>query len=325
VHRFQNCFQNFFWGSRDEVTETLFPATDALQNSVEAAPSHTPQPHTPKPHTQCLSVFIISDSSGQTAAHVAHAAVTQFPPGVSVIKRCPQVRSRAQLGELVEEASKEPNALIAYTLVLPEYRSALESAAAARGIPRVDLLGPLLRQVSKLTGADPLAQPGRSHLLDEAYFSRMEAVNFAVQHDDGVNSERLVSADVVLVGLSRASKTPNCLYLAQHYGLKAANVPIVLGIAPPEALVALDRSKIVALHIDPHVLHSLRQSRALSMGVARTSQYASLEHIEEEVAYARKIFRQLSCYVIDVSTRAIEETSSDISLFLSRTIKGYSR
>ncbi len=280
----------------------------------KAATHHSP-PVSP------LTVFIISDSSGETAAHVAHAAVSQFSQGIAIVKRLPQVRTREQVQSLVEEINSD-RCLIAYTLVLPDFRATLESAARSRNVPAVDLLGPLLERVAELTLAEPLSEPGRSHLLDDAYFMRMEAVNFAVHLDDGVHPERLDQADVVLIGVSRASKTPNCLYLAQHYGLKAANVPLVYGIPPPTALKNLNREKIIGLHIDPHVLHSLRTSRAQAMKIAPQTDYAELDRIADEVDDARRVFRQLGCYVVDVSRRAIEETSSEISLYLARTRNG---
>lgn len=262
-----------------------------------------------------LIIFTVSDSSGETAAHVAQAALVQFPPGFASIYRLPQVRSVQQIQTLVREVSTG-RSLIAYTLVLPEYREALEEEAQKAGVPTLDLIGPLIKGISSLTKTQPLSQPGRLHLLDEGYYRRMEAVNFAVRFDDGKNPEGIYQADVVLVGVSRTSKTPNCMYLAQHYGLRAANVPIVPGVDPPLALFSIPSRKVIGLTIEPHILHELRSSRAQVIGMPDGTQYADLEEIKAEVQYARRIFRELKCHVIDVSTKAIEEASSEIFLYL---------
>jgi regulator of PEP synthase PpsR (kinase-PPPase family) len=262
-----------------------------------------------------LIIFTLSDSSGETASHVAQAALVQFPPGFASIYRLPQVRSCQQISTLVREIATG-NSLIAYTLVLPEYRETLEQEAKRYNVPTLDILGPLISRISGLTQSNPLAQPGRLHQLDETYFRRMEAVNFAVRYDDGKNPDGLSQADVILIGLSRTSKTPNCMYLAQHYGLKSANVPIVPGVDPPKALFNVQARKIIGLTIDPHLLHNLRTSRAAVIGMPADTQYADLEEIKSEVQYAKRIFRELKCHMIDVSAKAIEETSSEIFLYL---------
>lgn len=262
-----------------------------------------------------LIIFTLSDSSGETAAHVAQAALVQFPPGFASIYRLPQVRSCQQISTLVREIATG-RSLIAYTLVLPEYREALEEEARKANVPTLDLLGPLINKISGLTDSHPLSQPGRLHQLDETYFRRMEAVNFAVRFDDGKNPDGIAQSDVILVGLSRTSKTPNCMYLAQHYALKAANCPIVPGVDPPKALFNVQARKIIGLTIDPHLLHNLRTSRAQVIGMSPDTQYSDLEEIKAEVQYAKRIFRELKCHVIDVSSKAIEETSSEIFLYL---------
>lgn len=265
--------------------------------------------------TRELIVFTISDSSGETAEAVARAALVQFPPGNASIYRLPQVRSCQQLVSLVREVSLG-RSVIAYTLVLPEYRETLESEASKLGIPTVDLLGPLITRLASLTGAAPLSQPGRLHLLDETYFRRIEAVDFAIRFDDGKNPDGITQADVILTGVSRTSKTPNCMYLAHHYGLKAANVPIVSGVDPPLALFQINARKIVGLHIDPYLLQEIRTTRAHVLGMPSSTDYADPDRIRQEVRQAKKLFRELKCHVIDVSAKAIEETSSEIYLHL---------
>ncbi|MGH9550766.1 MAG: pyruvate, water dikinase regulatory protein, partial [Terriglobales bacterium] len=260
-----------------------------------------------------LIVFTVSDSSGETAEAVARAALVQFPPGRASIYRLPQVRSCQQLAGLVREVS-HGRAVIAYTLVLPEYRETLENEARKFDIPTVDLLGPLISRIANLTGAAPLSQPGRLHLLDESYFRRIEAVDFAIRFDDGKNPDGITQADVVLTGVSRTSKTPNCMYLAHHYGLKAANVPIIFNFDPPPTLFQIPAKKIIGLHIDPYKLQEIRTTRAQILGMPADADYADIDRIRQEVRQAKKLFRELQCHVIDVSTKAIEETSSEIYL-----------
>lgn len=267
------------------------------------------------PESKALTVFIISDSSGETAESVARAALVQFPPGSTSTYRLPQVRSLEQLKALITKVSVIPG-LIAYTLVLTEYREALASWASQYAIPIVDLLGPLINCVSTMLSTNPLSQPGLSHVLDERYFRRIEAVDFAMRFDDGKNVDGISACDVVLIGVSRTSKTPNCMYLAHHYGIKAGNIPLVEGIEPPHVLYKIPSAKIIGLTIDPLLLQGIRLARSEVIGLAGKSDYAQPESITAEVRYARGIFRDLKCHVIDVSAKAIEETSSEIYLQL---------
>jgi regulator of PEP synthase PpsR (kinase-PPPase family) len=262
-----------------------------------------------------LTVYILSDSSGETAESVARAALVQFPPGRASIYRLPQIRSTDQLKGLFQQMSAQ-RAIIAYTLVLPEYQMALEEEAMRYQIPTVDLLGPLISRLASLTALSPMSQPGRLHLLDEKYFKRIEAVDFAIRYDDGKNPDGIMQADLVLTGVSRTSKTPNCMYLAHHYGMKAANVPLVLGVEPPLALFKIPSQKVVGLTIDPYLLSEIRTSRAQILGMSKSAEYADPERIVQEVKYAKKLFKELNCHVIDVSAKAIEETSSEIYLYL---------
>ena len=263
-----------------------------------------------------LIVFTMSDSSGETAEAVARAVMVQFAPDTVSIYRLPQIRSSQQIPQLVREIAQKDLAIVAYTLVLPEYRETLEAEANKHHIPTIDLLGTLMNRVSHLTDVQPLSQPGRLHLLDETYFRRIEAVDFAIRYDDGKNHDGILEADVVLVGVSRTSKTPNCMYLAHHYGLKAANVPLVSGVEPPLSLFKIDSRKIVGLQIDPYLLQEIRSNRAQILGMHTQNDYADPDRITQESRQARKLFRELKCHTIDVSAKAIEETSSEIYLYL---------
>lgn len=239
----------------------------------------------------------------------------QFPPGRASIYRLPQIKHVDQIPILVREIARE-RSIIAYTLVLPQYKEALEREATKLNMATIDLLGPLIERISHVTGQIPLSQPGRLHILDESYFKRMEAVEFAIRYDDGKNPDGLAQADIILIGVSRTSKTPNCIYLAHHYGLKAANVPIVYGVDPPLALFSAPSKKIIGLNLDPYLLQEIRSTRAQILKMSSESDYADFERIQEEVKNARKLFSELNCHVIDVSGKAIEETSSEIFMHI---------
>lgn len=262
-----------------------------------------------------LIIFTLSDSSGETAESVARAAVVQFPPGRASIYRLPQIKNSQQIENIVREVSCD-KAVIAYTLVLPEYRETLEREARKFNIATIDLLSGLIDRVSQLTGQTPLSQPGRLHLLDETYFRRIEAVEFAIKFDDGKNPDGLLEADVILIGVSRTSKTPNCMYLAHHYGLKTANVPLVYGVDPPLNLFQVPSKRIIGLHLEPVLLQEIRSARAHALKMPGGSDYADADRIRQEVRYAKKTFRELNCHVIDVSAKAVEEISSEIYIYL---------
>jgi [pyruvate, water dikinase]-phosphate phosphotransferase / [pyruvate, water dikinase] kinase len=264
-----------------------------------------------------LTVFTLSDSSGETAEMVARAALSQFPEGCVKLYRLPSVKTTEELKETMGEVHRQKG-LIAYTLVNSELKVELQHEAARLGIPVIDLLGPFISNVTKLTGINSLSQPGRLHLLDESYFLRINAIDFAIRYDDGKNQEGLEQADVILSGVSRTSKTPNSMYLAQHWGLKTANVPLIYGIEPPASLFSVDQKKIIGLTIDPYMLLKIRRTRASVLGISHNANYTDPAMIEQEVNYARKIFRRLGCHVIDVSNKAIEETSGEIYLYLRR-------
>jgi len=264
-----------------------------------------------------LIVFTLSDSSGETAEAVSKAALAQFPQEHVQLYRLARVSSVDELNKIVSEISQEQG-LIAYTLVRQDFKDALEKAAVSCGIPTIDLLGPLIAKVAQVTQISPLSQAGRLHLLDESYYKRIEAIDFAIRYDDGKNPNGLTEADVVLIGVSRTSKTPNCMYLAQHWGLKAANIPLVPAVEPSPKLFTLSEKKIVGLTIDPQILAGIRSTRANVLGLPQGTDYTDLYIIEEEVQSAKKIFKRLGCHIIDVSNKAIEEISGEIYLYLRK-------
>jgi len=202
---------------------------------------------------------------------------------------------------------------------VPELRETLTSAAlASDDLHLIDLIGPLIDTVAYHTRTPPLHQPRRRHVLDSAYFQRMEAVNFSVQFDDGKVHDSLHRADVILTGLSRTGKTPSCMYLAQHYSLKAANIPLVPGTPVPDEIYAVDPGRIIGLTINADSLYSLRVNRAQQMGFSVRTNYSDYNAIEQEIQYAKSLFRKIGCQVINVTNRAIEETAAEIVRSLDR-------
>jgi regulator of PEP synthase PpsR (kinase-PPPase family) len=241
---------------------------------------------------------------------VARATASQFDSGRFDIVRIPYINSTEQIEETVKEAAKR-TCVICHTLVLPHLREALQQQCDQYGIPTVDIMGPMINLVQQITDLTPKLKPGLIHQLDQQYFKRVEAVEFAVKYDDGKNPWGLLKADVVLVGVSRTSKTPLSMYLA-HKRLKVANVPLVPEVPPPEELFQIPPAKLIGLVIDPFKLNEIRSERLKTMGLSADASYANVERIMEELEYARAIMRKLRCTVIDVSNKAIEETANKI-------------
>ncbi|MGI6226963.1 MAG: pyruvate, water dikinase regulatory protein [Peptococcales bacterium] len=255
-------------------------------------------------------IYIISDLLGETAEFVARAATSQYNGSGVEFRRIPYVSGEEHLLEVLEEASHY-NSLIAYTLVVEELKKTLEKEAEKRSIPTVDVLGPMLKGVRHLTGFEPRREPGLLHKLDDDYFRKIEAIEFAVKYDDGKDPKGVIYADIVLLGVSRTSKTPLCMYLA-HKRIKAANIPLVPEVNPPEELFGLPRNKVVGLTIRPQILNEIRQERLKALGLVANADYASMERILKELEYAENIMKRIGCSIIDVSNKAIEETASRI-------------
>ena len=222
----------------------------------------------------------------------------------------PYVKDKVQIDRVLEEAAAN-NAVICYTIVSPELREHMADRALAKDVEVVDVLGPMLKSIEKTTGMLPRNQAGLIHSLDHDYFKRVEAVEFAVKYDDGKNPLGLLKADIVIIGVSRTSKTPLSMYLA-HKRIKVANVPLVPELAPPEELFKVPPYKIIGLLIDPFKLNEIRAERLKTMGLSDTGVYADMNRINEELTYAKGIMRRLHCQIINVSNRAIEETAGII-------------
>ena len=249
----------------------------------------------------------MSDSIGGTAESVIKATVSQFTETQFDVIRIPYVNNKQQIDRTLEEAL-ENHAVVCYTIVSAELRKHLADRALALNLQVVDVLGPMLRAIEKNSGLVPKNQAGLIHALDHEYFKRVEAIEFAVKYDDGKNPLGLLKADIVIIGVSRTSKTPLSMYLANKQ-LKVANVPLVPEIAPPPELFKVLPHRISGLLIDPYKLIDIRTTRLKTMGLSDKAVYADINRINEELEYAKAIMRRVHCMVINVSNRAIEETA----------------
>jgi len=256
-------------------------------------------------------VFAVSDSIGETAELVIRAALVQFHSENVDIRRVPYVTNNEYVEEIIQEAKNTNNCAIVCTIILPEVREYLIHLAKENNIPIVDLMGPMMKVFSEIIEIKPHLQPGLVHRIDEDYFNKMEAIEFAVQYDDGKDPRGLSRADVVLIGVSRTSKTPLAMFLA-HKRLKVANLRLVPEVAPPEELFNLPPNNIVGLTINPEKLLEIRQERLKALGLSGDANYAKHSRILEELEYADKIMEKLGCAKIDVSNKAVEEIATQI-------------
>ena len=260
-------------------------------------------------HGQDFRIFVLSDGTGQTGKRVLEAALLQFNQPVMVI-RIPNVSRVDEVREVVAEAARR-GGMVVYTLVAVDLRQALHMAAAEQGVIAVDLLGGLLSKLQDFLQRTPWGQPGLLHHNDVHYLERVDAMEFTIQHDDGQTVEDLAAADLVLVGASRTSKTPVSFYLA-YRGWKVANVPLVLGIAPPETLRGLDSGRVVGLTIEAERLALIRQARVKHLRLEDGSCYTDVEHIREELRYTLNLCKTHRWPVVDVTGKAVEETAEKI-------------
>ena len=255
-------------------------------------------------------IYVVSDSVGETAELVTKAAISQFSENDITIKRFPFVEDESNVDEVIS-LTKNDEGMIAYTLVKPEIREYMKAAAEKADILAYDIIGPLMDQIQLLCGTAPMNKPGLIHKLDEDYFKKVEAIEFAVKYDDGRDPRGILKADIVLVGVSRTSKTPLSQYLA-HKRLKVANVPLVPEVKPPDELFSISPDKCFGLKINSEKLNGIRRERLRSLGLNDNANYAKMERIDEELLYFDKIVERIGCPVIDVTNKAVEETANSI-------------
>ncbi|MBR2834530.1 MAG: kinase/pyrophosphorylase [Coriobacteriales bacterium] len=267
------------------------------------------------------TIHVISDSLGDTAADVALAATAQFESAAIHIERLPKVTSIAQVSRYLDihsSSDKKAPMAVFHTIVQKTLRDEIINELEKRGIYQVDLLGPALKTIEKITGQAPIERAGVIHRTDERYFRRIDAMEFFVNHDDGRNPQDLTEAEIVLIGVSRTSKTPLSMYMAYH-GYRIANIPLAKGVEPPQELFDVDPWRIYGLISTAEVLQTIRKVRLGSEEVrAVAGSYCDLLCIQDELDEARKLMRRLGCIVIQTNGRAVEETAQIILDYFSR-------
>ncbi|HZG86383.1 pyruvate, water dikinase regulatory protein [Paenibacillus sp.] len=255
-------------------------------------------------------IYICSDGIGETAETVAQAAARQFGAEAIRTKRYGHLRREEDIFEILQEAAAE-GGIVAYTIVLPDLKAFLKEEAIRLGVITVDILGPVMQAIVDAYGSTPRETPGLRYEMDETYFRRIEAIEFAVKYDDGKDFRGLSLAQIVLIGVSRTSKTPLSVFLA-HKGYKVANLPIVLETKIPPELYRLKQPFIVGLTMNPEKLFNIRMERLKTLGLPPGARYASMEYIQEELAFARSVMQDIGCAVMDVTDQSIEETAAYI-------------
>jgi len=264
------------------------------------------------------AVYIVSDSIGETAEMVVKAVASQFDSGRVEIVRVPNVTHIETIDEVVKQAASR-RAIIAYTLVVPELVEYMADQQLKNpDLVAIDLIGPAIRAVENVTGLKAKGESGLLRKIDEMYFKRVEAIEFAVRYDDGKDPRGIELADIVLIGVSRSSKTPLSMYLA-HKRIKVANIPLVPEVNFPDELFAY-RYKVIGLTINPEQLMHIRRERLRTLGLFSDASYANDERILEELDAAHMLMKKLGCPVIDVTNKAIEETASKIMEIYYRRI-----
>jgi len=263
-------------------------------------------------------MHLVSDSTGETINSVTRACMAQFEEGVIVEHMWPMARTPRAMERVIEDIKANPG-IVVYTLVDEGLSKQLVDGCAHLGVPCVSVLDPIFDALGKFLGASPSHRPGQQHLMDADYFRRIEAMEWVLSHDDGQGLDDIVKGDVILVGVSRSSKTPTCLYLGNR-GIRAANIPFVPEVPLPHQLAAVDRHggpRIVALTKSPKRLVEIRRARLMALSENEQTAYVDPDKVKAETAAARKFFTKNKWPVIDVSHRSIEETASAVIQLLN--------
>ncbi|WP_301107421.1 pyruvate, water dikinase regulatory protein [Sporosarcina sp.] len=265
-----------------------------------------------------FTLFIVSDSVGETAGLVTKAAASQFRHDLETvsIKRFSYIEDDSQLEEITFLA-KQQQALVVFTLVKSSMRHQLQLLCGELEVKCVDLMGPLIEEMANQIGQEPFEEPGLVRQLDDHYFKKIEAIEFAVKYDDGRDTRGVLEADIVLIGVSRTSKTPLSQFLANK-GYKVANVPLVPEVDPPAELFSIDPSKCFGLYISVNQLNSIRKARLETLGLKDDANYAKIARIQQEIEYFNEITTRIGCEVIDVTNRAVEETANMILKWIAQ-------
>ncbi len=263
-----------------------------------------------------LNLHLISDSTGETLSSVSRAVLSQFEGVESNDFIWPLIRNKAQLEKVMESITKDPG-IVLYTILQDDLTELLKTHCYQLQIPCIPVLSRIITEFSNYLGVNISHAIGRQHLLDEEYFSRVEAINYTLNHDDGQAAWDLYDSDIVIIGVSRTSKSPTSVYLSCR-GYKTANVPFVTIDTIPESLYDLKKPLIVGLTINPEKLIQIRQNRLAYLGQEINTDYIDIESVKGEIAESRKLFSKLNCAVIDVTKRSVEETAAKIIQLLQQ-------
>ncbi|MDX1437898.1 MAG: pyruvate, water dikinase regulatory protein [Anaerolineales bacterium] len=264
-------------------------------------------------------VFVVSGGLGTLGENLARTVIAQFKDVHVSTEMFPRTNSKAQIDTIVDRAESE-DALIVHSLVADEYRDYTIKQAGANGVENFDVVGPLLKSLSAKLGVEPLGRPGMYRQLHESYFKRIDAIEFTIEHDDGINPQGWGNAEIVLTGVSRVGKTPLSLYLSM-LGWKVANVPIVMGIPPRQELFDLDPRRVVGILMDPSQVIQHRQVRQDRLNMGRLSSYSKPENIYEEMESAKKIFRKARIRTLDVTGKPIETSADEVINLVTRSLR----
>lgn len=264
-----------------------------------------------------LKVIVISDGTGETASAITRAAMTQFQDKEIFFTRYKNIRTREQIDAIFQEAAIHHD-IVVYTIVSVELRAYIAELSKRDHVRSVDVMGPLLTAFSNFFESEPNYQPGLLHAVNDQYFKRVAAIEFTLNHDDGKNMNSLDEADVILVGISRTSKTPLSMYLSLE-GLKVVNVPIVMGTVLPEKLFQVDQRKIFGLTIEPDALFQIRKNRLSRLGLSKDEgDYADMSKVSEEIEWSNRLFSENKRWpVFNVTGKALEETAAEIIKLLN--------
>jgi regulator of PEP synthase PpsR (kinase-PPPase family) len=265
--------------------------------------------------TRFFHLHLVSDATGETLITVARAAAAQYTKVSPVEHIYPLIRTQKQLDRVLAEIEEAPG-IVLYTLLEGDLVERLEERCRELGLPYLSILGPVLTLFQSYLGRETTHRIGAQHTLNAEYFRRIDALNFTMLHDDGQHVDDLEDADVVLVGVSRTSKTPTSIYLANR-GVKTGNIPLVPGVPVPAKLPTLQRPLVVGLYASPERIVQIRQNRLLGLKVHRDDQYIDRSAVEEEVAFSRKLCARHNWPVIDVTRRSIEETAAAVLKLLA--------
>ncbi len=261
-------------------------------------------------------ILVVSDGTGETASLMVKAAMAQFPSEKVVYTRYQNVRSESQVDMICEDAMRKKE-LMVFTIVSPQMRGYLLKKAKLLSIPILDLMGPVLGILERYFGHEPRFQAGLLHDVNETYFKRIEAMEFTIHHDDGKDLRGIEEADLVILGISRTSKTPLSMYLS-HQGWKVCNIPIIKGFELPKEVFKVDQRRIICLTIDPEALATIRKARLQRLGQEQGGEYAELDRVLDEVEYANDIFKRNRRWsVFNVTGKALEETATEIIRLMS--------